>query len=120
VVHLSSQSENTAYVRREEFARDVSDFCYLCDHVDQVEDALTKMIQSLTGVIAKFESLVNGMSCSNDGKSKQIGTDLLHVFVSSFQSKDHVEKVSKKKPMLKMLMSALIQLTLLFARTKHI
>ena len=66
----SSESENTTHVSREDFARDVSNSNNLCDHVDQVENALTKMIQSLTGVIAKFESLVNGMSCNNDAKSK--------------------------------------------------
>ena len=49
-----------------------------------------------TGVIAKFESLVKDMSCSDDAKSKQIGTDLAHVFVSSSQNEDHVEKRSSK------------------------
>ena len=62
VVSSNSQSENTAHVSREKFARDVSNSNNLCDHVDQVENALTKMIQSLTGVIAKFESSVNGIS----------------------------------------------------------
>ena len=46
---------------REEFALSVSNSNNLCDHVDQAKNALTKMIQSLTGVIAKFESLVNGI-----------------------------------------------------------
>ena len=63
----------------------VSDLNDLCDHVNQV-----------TGLIAKFESLVNGMSCSNDTKSKQIGTDLPHVFVWSSQSEDRVEKLYSK------------------------
>ena len=53
-------------------------------------------MQSLTGVITKFESLVNGMLCSNDVKSKQNGTDLPHVFVSSSQNEDHVKKLSSK------------------------
>ena len=70
VIRSSSQSENTAHVSREDFARDVSDLNDLCDHVNQVENALTKMTQSLTGVMAKFESLVNGIPCSNDTKSK--------------------------------------------------
>ena len=91
-----SQSENTAPLSREEFTSDVSVSNDLCDHVNQAENALTKAIQSLTGVIAKFESLVNGMSCSNDTKSKQIGTSLPHVFVSSSQNEDHVEKRSSK------------------------
>ena len=46
VIRSSAQSENTARVSREEFARDVSDVNDLCDHVDQVENALTKMMQS--------------------------------------------------------------------------
>ena len=97
VIRSSSQSENTAHVSREELARDASDLNDLCDHdVDQVEDALTKMVQSLTGVIANFESFVNGMPCSNDTKSKQNGTDLPHVFVSSSQNEDHVKKHSFK------------------------
>ena len=67
VVCSSSQSQNTTHVRREECAHDVSDLINLMyDHVNQVENALTKMMQSLTGVIAEFENLVNGMSCSND------------------------------------------------------
>ena len=78
---------------REEFARDVSDLNNLCDHVNQLENALTKMMQSLEGVITKFESLVNGMSCNDDTKSKQDGTDLPHVFVSSSQNEDHVKKI---------------------------
>lgn len=121
VIRSSSQSENTAHVSREEFARDVSNSNKLCDHVNQAENALTKMIESLTGVIAKFENLVTGMSCSNDTKSKQDGTDLPHVFVSPSQSEDHV-KSSLVKTLLKMLMSTLIQLTPLsqFARTKCI
>ena len=57
---------------------------------------MTKMKKSLTGVITKFESLVNGMSCSNDAKSKQDGRDLPHAFVSSCQNKDHVKKLSSK------------------------
>ena len=44
VIRSSSQSENTAHVSREEFARDVSDVNDLCDHVNQVENALTKMM----------------------------------------------------------------------------
>ena len=65
-----SQSENTAPLSREEFTSDVSVSNDLCDYVNQAENALTKEIQSLTGVIAKFESLVNGTStCSNDAKS---------------------------------------------------
>ena len=119
VIRSSSQSENTAHVSREEFARDVSNSNNLCAHVNQEENALTKMIESLTGVIAKFENLVNGMSCSNDTKSKQDGTGLPHVFVSPSQSEDHV-KSSLVKTLLKMLMSTLIQLTPLFARTKCI
>ena len=91
-----SQSENTAPLSREEFTCDVSVSNDLCDHVNQAENALTKAIQSLTGVIAKFESSVNGMSCSNDAKSKQSGTDLPHVFVSSSQNEDHVERRSSK------------------------
>ena len=58
VIRSSSQSENTTHVSREEFARDVSSSNNLRDHVDQLENALTKIVQSLTGVIAKFESLV--------------------------------------------------------------
>ena len=54
------------------------------------------MVQSLTGVIAKFENLVNGTSCSNDTKSKQNSTDLPHVLVSSSQSEDNVENLSSK------------------------
>ena len=91
-----SHSENTARVNREEFTSDVSVSNCLCDHVNQAENALTKAIKSLTGVIAKFKSLVNAMSCSNDAKSKQIGTDLPHVFISSSQNEDHVEKHSSK------------------------
>ena len=70
----------------------------LCDHVNQVENALTKMMQSLTGVIAKFENLVNGMSCSNDNESKQNSTDLPHVFVSSskLSSKDSPQNVDER------------------------
>ena len=57
VIRSRSQSENTTHVSREECARDVSrDVNDLCDHVDQVENALTKIMQSLTGVITKFES----------------------------------------------------------------
>ena len=96
VIRSSSQSENTTHVSREEFARDVSNSSNLCDRVNQAENALTKMIESLTGVIAKFENLVNGMSCSNDTKSKQNSTDLPHVFVSSSQSEDNVENLSSK------------------------
>ena len=96
LVRSSSQSENTAHVSCEEFARDVSGSNTLYDHVDQVENSLTKMMQSLTGVIAKFENLVNGMSCSNDPKSKQNSTDLPHVFVSFSQDEDNVEKLSSK------------------------
>ena len=44
VIRSSSQSENTAHMRREECARDVSDLNSLCDHVYQVENALNKMI----------------------------------------------------------------------------
>ena len=96
VIRSSSQSENTTHVSREEFARDVSNSNNLCDHVNQAENALAKMIESLTGVIAKFENLVNGMSCSNDPESTQNITDLPHVFVSSSQNKDHVKKLSSK------------------------
>ena len=96
VIRSSSESENTAHVSREEFERDVSNSNNLCDRVNQAENALTKMIESLTGVIAKFENLVNGMSCSNDTKSKQSSTDLPHVFVSSSQSEDNVENLSSK------------------------
>ena len=96
VIRSSSQSENTTHVSREEFARDVSNSNNLCDHVNQTENALTKMIESLTGVITKFENLVNGMSCSNDPESKQSSTDLPHVFVSSSQSEDNVENLSNK------------------------
>ena len=82
VVRSSSQSKNTAHVSREECACDVSDLNDLYDHVDQVENALTKMMQSLTGFITKLESLVNGMSCSNDTKSKHNGTDqICHMFL---------------------------------------
>ena len=96
VIRSSSQSENTAHVSCKEFARHVSNSNNLCDHVNQAENALTKMIESLTGVIAKFENLVHGMSCSNDAKSEQDGTDLPHVFVSSSQNEDNVEKLSSK------------------------
>ena len=96
MIRSSSQSENTSHVSREEFARDVSDSNDLCDRVNQAENALTKMIESLTGVIAKFENLVNGMSCSNDPKSKRNSTDLPHVFVSSSQNEDNIEKLSSK------------------------
>ena len=51
-IRSSSQSENTTHVSREEFARDVSNSNNLCDRVNQAENALTKMIESLTGVIA--------------------------------------------------------------------
>ena len=91
-----SQSENTAPLSRQEFTCDVSVSNCLCDRVNQAENALTKAIQSLTSVIAKFESLVNSMSCSNDVKSKQIGTDSSHVFVSSSRNEDHIEKRSSK------------------------
>ena len=64
VVCSSSQSENTTHVNPEEGARDVSNSSNLCDHVNQVENALTKMMQSLTGIVAKFESLDNGMPFS--------------------------------------------------------
>ena len=47
VVRSSSQSENTAHVSREEFARDVSNSNNLCDRVDQVKNALTKMVLNL-------------------------------------------------------------------------
>ena len=97
VVRSSSQSQKTAHVSCEEFTRDVSSSNNLCDHVNQAENALTKMIESLTGVIAKFENLVNGMSCSNDAKSKQDGTDLPHVFASSSQNEDNVENISSKE-----------------------
>ena len=93
---LYSQSENTAALSREEFTSHVSVSNDLCDHVDQAENILTKAIQSLTAVMAKFESLVNGKSCSNDAKSKHIGKDLPHVFVSSSQNEDHIEKRSSK------------------------
>ena len=96
VIRSSSQSKNTTHVSREEFVRDVSNSTNLCDHVNQAENALTKMIESLTGVVAKFENLVNGMSCSNDPESKQNSTDLPHVFVSSSQSEDNVENLSSK------------------------
>ena len=96
VIRSSSQSENTTRVSREECACDVSDVNDLCDHVDKVENSLTKMMQSLTGVAAKLESLVNGMACSNDTKIKQNTTDLPHVFVSSSQNEDNVEKLSSK------------------------
>ena len=96
VICSSSQSENTTHVSREEFARDVSNSNNLCDRVNQAENALTKMIESLTGVIAKFENLVNGMSCSNDPESKQNSTDLPHVFVSSSQNEDNVKNISSK------------------------
>ena len=46
VVCSSFQSENTAHASREKLARDVSNSNNLCDHVDQVENALTKIIQS--------------------------------------------------------------------------
>ena len=118
VIRSSSQSENTTHVSREEFARDVSNSNNLCDRVNQAENALTKMIGSLTGVIAKFESLVNGMSWSNDTKSKQNSTDLPYVLVSSSQK--IMSKISLVKTLLKMLMSVLIQLTPLFAGTKCI
>ena len=36
------------------------------------------------------------MSCSKNAKSKQIGMDLPHVFVSSSQNEDHVKKPSSK------------------------
>ena len=81
---------------REEFALDVSNSNNLCDRVDQVENALTKMVQSLTGVVAKLENLVNGMSCGYDATSKQNSTDLPHVFVSSSQNEDNVENFSSK------------------------
>ena len=96
LVRSGSQSENTAHVSCEEFACDVSNSNNLCDHVNQAENALTEMIESLTGVIAKFENLVNGMSCSNDTKSKQNSTDLPHVFVSSSQNENNVENFSSK------------------------
>ena len=96
VIRSSSQSENTAHVSCEEFARDVSNSNNLCDRVNQAENAFTKMIELLTGVIAKFENLVNGMSCSNDTKSKQNSTDLPHVSVSSSQNEDNVEKLSSE------------------------
>ena len=96
VIRSNSQAENTTHVRREEFARDVSNSNNLSDHVNQAENALTKMIESLTGVIAKFENLVNGMSCSDDPESKQNGTDLPHVFVSSSQNENNVENFSSK------------------------
>ena len=97
VVRSSSPSEKKkAHVSREEFALDVSNSNNLCDRVDQVENALTKMVQSLTGVVAKFENLVNGMSCGCDATSKQNSTDLPHVFVSSSQNEDNVENFSSK------------------------
>ena len=49
VVRSSSQSKNTAHASREEFALDVSNSNNLCDHVDHAKNALTKIIQSLTG-----------------------------------------------------------------------
>ena len=94
VIRSSSQSENTTHVSREEFARDVSNSNNLCDRVDQVENALTKMVQSLTGVIEKFENLVNGMSCSNDPESKQNGTDLPHVSVK-LSSEDSPQNIDE-------------------------
>ena len=36
------------------------------------------------------------MSCSNDAKRKQDGTDLPHVFVSYSQNEDHIKKLSSK------------------------
>ena len=65
MIRSSSQSENTTHVSHEEFARDISNSNNLCDHVNQAENNLTKMIESLSGVIAKFESLVNNIPCSN-------------------------------------------------------
>ena len=44
----------------------------------------------------KFESLVNDMSRSNDTEYKEIGTDSLHVFVSSYENENDVEKRSSK------------------------
>ena len=58
VVQWSVQVPSPAHVSREEFARDVSNSSNLCDRVDQVGNSLNKMVQSLTGVIAKFENLV--------------------------------------------------------------
>ena len=119
VIRSSSQSENTAHVSCEEFAPDVSNSNNLCDRVNQAENALTKMIESLTGVIAKFENLVNGMSCSNDTKSKQIA-QICHMFLFRLLKMKIMSKTSLVKTLLKMLMSVLIQLTPLFARTKCI
>ena len=120
-----SQSEKTAPMSRKEFTSDVSVSNDLCDHVNQAENALTKAIQSLTGVIAKFESLVKGMSCSNDAKSKQIGTDLPHVLFLLLKTKIMLKNALVKtflKILMLLQMSAMIQLTLLslFARTKCI
>ena len=44
------------------------------------------MIQSLTWVKTKFESLVSDMSRGNIARRKQTSTDLPHVFVSSSQN----------------------------------
>ena len=77
-------------------------------------------------VITKFQSLVSDMSCGDNAKCKRIGAHLPHVFASSSQNEDHVEKRSSVNILPKMLilfrMSALIQLTLmsLFAKTKCI
>ena len=55
------QSENTARINREEFTSDTSVSTDLCDHDNQSENALTKAVQSLTGVIATFQRLVSDM-----------------------------------------------------------
>lgn len=44
----------------------------------------------------KIENLVNDMLRSNDTECKQIGTDSLHVFVSSYENENDVEKHSSK------------------------
>lgn len=119
VVRSSSQFENTAHVSREEFARDVSDSNNLCDHVHQVENALTKMIQSLTGVVAN--SRVKLMVCHAVMTLKASKfARICHMFLFRLLKVKIMSKSSPVKTLLKMLMSTLIQLTLLFARTKCI
>ena len=76
-----SQSENTARINREEFTRDTSVSTDSCNLGNQSENALTKAIHSLTGVIATFQNLVSDMRYGDNAWCKQIGTGLPHVFV---------------------------------------
>ena len=71
-----SQSKNTVRTNREDFTCNMSFSNDSYVHGNQTENALTTAIQSLTGVITKFQSLVGDMSCGDNAKCKRIGMNL--------------------------------------------